>query len=57
MLDPVVATPAPPRNRRLKRKAGVLYALTSPLGLVAGTFAAVEPAVVTVPVVAARLRP
>ncbi|HEY1420063.1 MAG TPA: hypothetical protein VGG90_05065 [Candidatus Dormibacteraeota bacterium] len=55
MLDPVVAIPAPPRNRRRRTKGIALRAFASPLELVAGTLPVVEPAVVAVPVASASL--
>ncbi|MGH7763745.1 MAG: hypothetical protein ACREOM_04940 [Candidatus Dormibacteraceae bacterium] len=53
MLDPVVATPAP--ARKSKKKGIAFPAITLQLELVAGGIPAIEPAVVTVPIVPARL--
>lgn len=56
LLDPVVATPAPPR-RGLDRAASTARAITGSIELAAGPFPAAEPAVVAVPVAPAGLLP
>jgi len=51
MLDPVTATPAPARNARRKRTGTpLMVVVTAPIELAAEAVAAVEPAVVMVPV-------
>jgi hypothetical protein len=53
MLDPVVATPAPPRRNRRPKLRQPILAVVAPIEL--ETIAVVEPMVVTVPVASAQL--
>jgi hypothetical protein len=53
MLDPVVATPAPPRRNRRPRLRRPIRAVATPIEL--ETISVVEPVAVTVPVASAQL--
>jgi len=55
MLDPVVATPAPPRRSRRPRARQPIRAVETPIEMPHEAILIVEPAVVTVPIAAPQL--
>lgn len=55
MLDPVVATPAPPRRSRPPRARQPILAVEATIELVPQAMPAVEPVAVTLPIAASQL--
>jgi hypothetical protein len=55
MLDPVVATPAPPRGSRPPKRRRPILVLEDPIERVADAMSVGEPVVVTVPVASSQL--
>jgi len=55
MLDPVVATPAPPRRSRPPKARKPVLAVQASIELVPEVVPAVEPLMATVPVASSRL--
>ncbi len=55
MLDPVVATPAPPRRSRRPRARQVILAIGAPIEFAPVAIPVIEPVVVTVQVAPAQL--
>jgi hypothetical protein len=55
MLDPVVATPAPPRGSRRPRARQPIRAVEAPIEIPHEAILVVEPVVVAIPIAASQL--